>query len=202
MNAETLPLFPLRTVLFPVGRLQLQIFEPRYLGMVRDCLQNDANFGVVLIRDGEEVMLPQQPRLPQLMPMGTFAHIVDWNPLSNNRLGVLVQGQGRFRVLKTSLEENYLVTAKVRRLPEESEPGGERAQVSRLAATLRALMLHPAVADLALCPDFEDAWQVSCLLAQLLPIPEKEKYQLLTLNDTSERLEKTERHIRRMGGIS
>ena len=30
-----LPLFPLRTVLFPGGILPLRIFEPRYVDMIR-----------------------------------------------------------------------------------------------------------------------------------------------------------------------
>ena len=48
------PLFPLNIVLFPGGPLPLRIFEPRYLAMVSDCVQNDSPFGVLLIRDGNE----------------------------------------------------------------------------------------------------------------------------------------------------
>ncbi len=203
MKAEALPLFPLHAVLFPAARLQLRIFEPRYLSMVRDCLRHNADFGVVLIREGKDVMLPKQPELPKLMSVGTFARIVDWGPLPNNRLGILVQGQGRFRVLKTSLAEDYLVSAEVERLPEEGERKGEEPRIARLAATLRTLMIHPAVTRLAIPPpDFEDARQVSYLLAQLLPIPETEKYEMLTLDDSAVRLEAAEQHVRRIGGLS
>ncbi len=41
-----MPLFPLNTVLFPGGQLQLRIFEPRYLDMVRECTRYDSGFGV------------------------------------------------------------------------------------------------------------------------------------------------------------
>ena len=41
MNIVEIPLFPLRTVLFPGGYLPLRIFEQRYLTMVRDCARND-----------------------------------------------------------------------------------------------------------------------------------------------------------------
>ena len=51
----TIPLFPLKTVLFPGGVLPLRIFEPRYLDMVSDCLKDETGIGVVLIRDGSEV---------------------------------------------------------------------------------------------------------------------------------------------------
>ena len=37
MDAESLGLFPLHTVLVPGGVLGLRVFEPRYLDLVRDC---------------------------------------------------------------------------------------------------------------------------------------------------------------------
>ena len=33
-----MPLFPLSSVLLPHGRIPLQIFEPRYIDLVRDCI--------------------------------------------------------------------------------------------------------------------------------------------------------------------
>ena len=50
-----IPLFPLKTVLFPGGPLRLRIFEPRYLDMVARCARADNRFGVVAIRSGGEV---------------------------------------------------------------------------------------------------------------------------------------------------
>ena len=37
---ESLPLFPLHTVLLPGAALGLRVFERRYLDMVRDCGRN------------------------------------------------------------------------------------------------------------------------------------------------------------------
>ena len=50
-----LPLFPLNTVLFPGMMMPLNIFEPRYLEMIDYCMEKNSPFGVVLIRDGNEV---------------------------------------------------------------------------------------------------------------------------------------------------
>ena len=50
-----IPLFPLQAVLFPGGFLPLRIFEPRYRTMIKFCLENESEFGVVLIKEGEEV---------------------------------------------------------------------------------------------------------------------------------------------------
>ncbi len=55
---ESLPLFPLGTVLLPGARLPLQLFEPRYLELARYLAgraDDDRRFGVVLIRKGHEV---------------------------------------------------------------------------------------------------------------------------------------------------
>ena len=50
-----LSLFPLSGVLLPFGRMPLQIFEQRYLDLVRDCMKTDSLFGVVWIQRGAEV---------------------------------------------------------------------------------------------------------------------------------------------------
>jgi len=37
MNLDTIPLFPLSHGVFPDGMLQLQIFEVRYLDLIKRC---------------------------------------------------------------------------------------------------------------------------------------------------------------------
>ena len=58
MSITEIPLFPLRTVLFPGGFLPLRIFEQRYIDMVRECARSDTGFGVCLISEGEEAVAP------------------------------------------------------------------------------------------------------------------------------------------------
>lgn len=48
-------MFPLSAVLFPHGTMPLHVFEPRYRALMRDCLEGDPRFGVVLIERGSEV---------------------------------------------------------------------------------------------------------------------------------------------------
>jgi Lon protease-like protein len=55
-----IPLFPLNTVLFPDGRLGLQVFEVRYLDMIKKCIAGDEEFGVVVLAQGDEVRKPGQ----------------------------------------------------------------------------------------------------------------------------------------------
>jgi hypothetical protein len=48
-------MFPLSAVLFPHASMPLHVFEPRYRQLMRDCLDGDPRFGVVLIERGSEV---------------------------------------------------------------------------------------------------------------------------------------------------
>ncbi len=71
----SLPLFPLGTVLLPGARLPLQIFEPRYVQMLRDLLdrpEDERRFGVVAIRRGNEV---GEGGATDLYPVGCEARI-------------------------------------------------------------------------------------------------------------------------------
>ncbi|MCH8222137.1 MAG: LON peptidase substrate-binding domain-containing protein [Chloroflexi bacterium] len=68
--SETLPIFPLNTVLFPGAPLPLRIFEPRYREMLKRCLDGDRRFGVALIKSGPEVGGPAEPH-----DVGTVARI-------------------------------------------------------------------------------------------------------------------------------
>jgi Lon protease-like protein len=80
-----IPLFPLRSVLFPGGRLPLKIFEQRYMDMAKVCLKESSSFGICLLVAGEEVARPGQvPAAPE--SVGTLAHIADWDM---PQLGVL-----------------------------------------------------------------------------------------------------------------
>ena len=69
---QNIPLFPLGTVLFPKQYLPLHIFEDRYKQMIGECLRDQSQFGVVLIRAGREAGGPAIP-----FETGTTARIVD-----------------------------------------------------------------------------------------------------------------------------
>ncbi len=71
MSEQSIPIFPLRTVLFPASKIPLRIFEPRYLDMVSKCLRSNTEFGVVL---SKEVM---QPGMYETYNIGTLASIID-----------------------------------------------------------------------------------------------------------------------------
>ena len=54
LSMNEVPLFPLPLVLFPGGKLPLQVFEARYLDMVKRCLREQSGFGIVMITAGDQ----------------------------------------------------------------------------------------------------------------------------------------------------
>ena len=176
-----LPLFPLSGVLLPYGRMPLQIFEPRYLDLVKDSMKSDTPFGVVWIRRGEEVA--QRGRAaPQLGDYGTCARIVDWDQLSNGLLGITIEGGECFDLFETETRTDGLVIGEVDMHPPVSPCGLPERWLS-LTDVLRSLEEHPHVKRLKLRVDYNDAWQVAYSLVQMLPMDEALKYELLGVED-------------------
>ena len=98
-----LRLFPLQTVLFPGMRMPLHIFEERYKIMVRECIEEDAPFGVVLIRSGAEVGAGAVP-----CDVGTTARIVQVEYLDEGRMNLFTIGGQRFRIIAVNTTSPYL----------------------------------------------------------------------------------------------
>jgi len=184
MSIIEIPLFPLRSVLFPGGFLPLRIFEQRYLKMVRDCASNETGFGVCLIREGEEAVSPVKTT-----EIGTHARIVDWYTLEDGLLGVSAVGTVRFVVDTSWQEDDGLFRARVNVLPEPA-PHRLPEAYSLLAEVLGRFMekvghQYPSWSEDCL----EDAVWVGYRLAELLPLAGIEKQHLLELSDPMERLQ-------------
>ena len=182
MSTE-IPLFPLSGVLLPYGRMPLQIFEQRYIDLVRDCMKSDSGFGVVWIRQGAEV---KQAGLssPDLGDYGTYARIVDWDQLPNGLLGITIEGGQLFELGDTRIRDNGQVMGDVR-LQDRPEGGSMQDEWDSLVDVLRSLETHPHIQRMNLSVDYDDAWQVGYTLAQLLPLEESVKYELLGQRELS-----------------
>jgi Lon protease-like protein len=95
-------MFPLGTVLLPSVALPLQVFEPRYLALVRDCLTGGGELGVVLIERGSEVGGGETR-----FDVGTRAGLADVTALGDSRLAVTVVGRRRIRVRQWLPDDPY-----------------------------------------------------------------------------------------------
>ena len=180
----TLPLFPLKTVLFPGCVLDLQIFEARYLDMISRCMKQGTGFGVVCILEGSEVGdAPEDIAL-----IGCEALIRDFQQQDNGLLGIRVEGGRRFEILSMDLQRDQLLQADVEWLDEIPEqPLADEDQ--DLLALLKALAEHPMVAALNMNPDVVGQQSLANQLAYLLPFAEEDKLELLQVDDPQQRLD-------------
>lgn len=179
-----IPLFPLSSVLLPGGRMPLQIFEQRYLDLVRDCMKSGEPFGVVWIRRGAEVAEKGRASA-DLGDYGTCARIVDWDQLPNGLLGITIEGTERFELFDTSLRDNGLVMGEVS-LKADPEPDAVRPEWQSFLDVMQSLETHPHVQRLNLPVDHSNAWSVAYSLLQLLPLDEHIKYEILGLDRIEE----------------
>ena len=180
----TLPLFPLKTVLFPGCVLDLQIFEARYLDMISRCMKQGTGFGVVCILEGSEVGdAPEDIAL-----IGCEALIRDFQQQENGLLGIRVEGGRRFEILSMDLQRDQLLQADVEWLDEIPEqPLADEDQ--DLLALLKALAEHPMVAALNMNPDVVGQQSLANQLAYLLPFAEEDKLELLQVDVPQQRLD-------------
>ena len=181
---EELSLFPLSSVLMPCGRMPLQIFEQRYLDLVRDCMKSASEFGVVWIRRGSEIAEKGRASA-DLGDHGTCARIVDFDQLPNGLLGVTIEGTRRFELYTTSTRSNGLVVGEVA-LQSAPEPIVMCESWQSMLDVLASLETHPHVQRMELAIDYGDAWSVAGTLIQLLPLEEHIKYELLGLDTIEE----------------
>lgn len=178
-----LPLFPLATVLYPGGQLQLRIFEPRYLDLVRECTRTGSGFGVCLILDGHEVGAPALPAA-----VGTLARITDFHHREDGLLGISAEGGERFRVTRTRVRADGQLRGDVEWLPDEA-PQPVPVEFALLQTILERLIetMGPHWKD-APRSAYDDARWLGFRMAELLPLQAVEQQRLLELTDPVRRL--------------
>jgi len=124
---ETLPLFPLGTVLYPGLLLPLHIFEERYRRLVRDLLETPEprRFGVVAIREGRETGVDGVSALHEVGCTATVRWVLK---RPDGRFDLVTIGADRFRLASLDHSRSYL-QGEAEFLPEDigDQAAAERA---------------------------------------------------------------------------
>jgi Lon protease-like protein len=97
MQADLLPLFPLRVVLFPRIPLPLHIFEERYKLMVGEAIRANSEIGIVLATPKGVVNVGCTAVIDRVLER-----------YEDGRLDVLAVGQRRFQIHALDYEREYL----------------------------------------------------------------------------------------------
>ena len=193
---STIPLFPLRTVLFPGGLLPLKVFEQRYVEMTKRCMKEELPFGVVMITSGEEVAT--QADAPAFANFGTLARITAWDMPQLGILHVATEGLTRFQVREHHVQADRLVVADVVDIPTEPRVPLPAA-AEPLARLLELIAARVGPQNFPAVHDYGDATWVGYRLAELLPLPLSIKQSMLEINDAGVRLQVLQKFLHQQG---
>jgi len=179
-------LFPLNNVLFPGCMLSLQIFEQRYLRLIKNCLRDNHGFVVILISAGKEV-----GDTPETFSIGSHVEIIDWATLENGLFGITIEAKYRVRVSKPCAQDDGLLTGEIEKLPAlEKSDHALTKQIPDLIDTLKQLEQHPYTEKQTREIDFTSAQDICHKLSQLLPVDPRIKQSLLEINNTAEKIDR------------
>jgi Lon protease-like protein len=182
MRPERIALFPLNVVLFPGAPLPLHIFEPRYRQMVKDCLEEKTEFGMLLsLSNG-------------VARVGCTAEIVEVAKRYNDgRMDILTVGRAPFRVVEL-FSANPLLEGHVDYLEDRETRSIERIQreLVELYEACHTLIFedYPKNLEGAASED------LSYLVAATLPMDLLWKQQILELRCEADRQERVVAYLR------
>lgn len=126
---EIVPILPLRGVIvFPQTAVPLTIGQPRSIKLVDDVVAGSRFIGLVAARDPNL----ESPGPDDLYTIGTLATIHRLLRAPDGTIRLLVQGVERFKLVKFTQQEPYLM-AQIERLPETIETGIEIDALARNA---------------------------------------------------------------------
>jgi len=189
----SIPLFPLNTTLFPDGHLPLQVFEVRYLDMVKRCIEQDEQFGVVSLLEGSETRVPDQQ--DTLSTGGTMARITEWVSPMPGLLQISCIGTTRFQVRSAYQLKHGLWMADVDNVAEDMVvpvPAEQQDVANALGSLIRSLQKKQiSISKMPLSPPYrlDEAGWVANRWCELLRLPQEEKQRLLLQENPVLRLE-------------
>ena len=179
-DREDLPIFPLRTILFPDSKLPLRIFEPRYIDMVSRSMRENSEFGIILSRENTD------PKMFETYDTGTLARIIDWDQGGDGLLGITTLGTQKFRLMELNKQEDGLNIGSIERIEKEGDYKPLK-EFTHLVELLQAIL-----DDVNIYDDnekrFDSASWISYRFAEILPLRLEDKQKCLEIDDPIIRL--------------
>ncbi len=217
LTLNSLPLFPLGTVLYPGGLLPLRIFEVRYLDMIGKCHKAGAPFGIVSLTEGAEVRRPSEAGSKDTKPGGDgFAHeafnavgtLATITAFANPQPGLMViscTGAQRFQISSREKLKHGLWIADVTCVANDQTvkiPQDLQGTADALGKLIKSLQDRGVPSDQMplLAPyQLDDCSWVANRWCELLPMPLELKQRLMELDNPLLRLELVSDILERTG---
>ena len=191
---NNLPVFPLGLVALPGTIQSLQIFEPRYINMIKNCMSNDHGFVIVLQKKDElNFGIPKK---------GTYVEIIDFNNLPNGLLGITVRAENKVSINNLCQLEDGLNIADIKpEIDPEVDNQALIAEYPEIINILSQIIKHPKVTELPIKVDFNSADSIAYHLAGLIPLTTNQRQNLLEAFDAAQRLAILSKYIEKISTI-
>ena len=191
---NNLPIFPLGLVALPGSIQSLQIFEPRYVNMIKSCMSDDHGF-VIVLQNNESTDFG-------ISKKGTYVEIIDFNNLPNGLLGITVKSENKVSIKNIYQLEDGLHIAEIKpEIDPEVDNQALIAEYPEIINILSQLIKHPKINELPIKVDFNSADSIAYHLAGLIPLSMKQKQNLLEAFDASQRLSILSKYIEKISTI-
>lgn len=202
---ESVPLFPLQTVLFPGGILGLKVFETRYLDLMGHCMRQGEPFGVVCLKQGTEVQRAgsASDTATRLEACATLAQLDEVDADQPGILQIRCIGTQRVKISHPRQQADGLWRAQG--VP--VEPDEAAAPPDALQGTVQALVeAIGSLRDQGLEPftlphQLGHAGWVANRWCEILPISLAAKQRLMELEDPVMRLKLVDEFLRTKGVV-
>ncbi len=94
---KKIPVFPLSNfIIFPKTTVPLNIFEPRYIDMIKDSMGSNKLIGMIQPKKSIKLEVSN----PELHEIGCLGKIINFNETGDGRFLIELKGMIRFQVLK------------------------------------------------------------------------------------------------------
>jgi Lon protease-like protein len=186
---ETLPMFPLNSVLFPGLSVPLHVFEDRYRALVHHLLRIEDPaarvFGSVAIREGYEV---GDHGAQSLFRIGCKAQLTEIESHDDGSFDVVAVGLERIKLDRLDRGDLFPL-GHVTEQPEQTPPVDEdvleraRSTFTAYRMALTEIRTDPYTGTLPRDPTY-----LSWTLAACAPLPLQDRQALLEADDATDRL--------------
>jgi Lon protease-like protein len=174
------PIFPLSLVALPGSIQSLQIFESRYVNMIKSCMSDNHGFVIALQNNKSKDF--------EISKKGSYVEIIDFNNLPNGLLGITVKSENKVSIKNIYQLEDGLHVAEIKpEIDPEVDDQALMAEYPEIINILSQLIKHPRINELSLKVDFNSADSIEYHLAGLIPLSMNQRQNLLEAFDASQR---------------
>ena len=183
LKENKIPVFPLGIVVLPGTIQSLQIFEPRYIDMVKNCMIDSSGFVITLqSKSNDDIDFG-------IVKRGAYVEIIDFNNNPNGLLSITVKAVNRVSIKNIVQQKDGLHIADIKPLVDPAvDDQALIAKHPELINILIQLRDHPRIKKLPIEIDLTSADSVAYHLSSLIPLTSQEKQSILEAFDASQRM--------------